>query len=66
MKRSEVKPTVDLLVDGVMSARRLDTREVNVTDIRLALETAFVAGVRSNLKFTSDAQFAKLFKGEKC
>jgi hypothetical protein len=61
MKRSEVKPTIDKLVADLVDSE-YDLAE---PDTRLALETAFVAGVRSNLKFTSDAQFAKLFKGEK-
>jgi hypothetical protein len=60
VKRCEVKPLIDLLVSDVGS----HVSELLLQDVRLALETAFVAGVRSGLKFTSDAQFAVLFEGE--
>ncbi len=63
MKRSEVKLTIDLILSSMPADVDLPD---SPDEVRLALETAFVAGVRSNLKFTSDAQFAKLFKGEKC
>jgi hypothetical protein len=65
VKLAEVKPLVEGLVDGIMAARRLDTREVDVQEIRLALESAFVAGVRSGLKYTSNAKFAEVFGGKK-
>lgn len=57
MKLAEVKPLIDKLVAELPGVGC----EVDPTDVRLALETAFVAGVRSGLKFTSSAKFAEVF-----
>lgn len=61
MKLAEVKPLIEELVDGIASAGGV----VDTQEIRIALETAFVAGVRSGLKFTSNAKFAEVFGGKK-
>lgn len=67
MKLSEVKPLVhgmaDALADGIdlgVTGPAKEKRE----QIRIALEQAFVAGVRSGLKYTSNAKFAELFAGK--
>lgn len=61
MKLAEVNPLIDELLDGVASAGGV----VDKQEIRIALETAFVAGVRSGLKYTSNAKFAEVFGGKK-
>jgi hypothetical protein len=60
VKLAEVKPLMDELVGGIASAGGV----VDTQEIRIALETAFVAGVRSGLKFTSNAKFADVFAGK--
>jgi hypothetical protein len=60
MKLAEVKPLINELVDGVASAGGV----VDTHEIRIALEAAFVAGVRSGLKYTSNAKFAEVFGGK--
>lgn len=60
MKLTEVKPLIDQLSDSVATGSGVQDSE-----IRLALETAFVAGVRSGLKYTSNAKFAEIFGGKK-
>ena len=60
MKLAEVVPLIDKLAFDLSSGDASTDRE-----IRIALEAAFVAGVRSGLKYTSNAKFAELFaKGE--
>lgn len=60
MKLAEVKPLIDAL------ALDLATGDASAdTEIRIALETAFVAGVRSGLKYTSNAKFAEIFGGKR-
>jgi hypothetical protein len=61
MKRSEVKPLIDDLCEGIASAGGI----VDMGEVRTALEAAFVAGVRSGLKYTSNAKFAEVFGGKK-
>jgi hypothetical protein len=61
VKLAEVKPLIDELVDGVASAGGV----LDPCELRTALESAFVAGVRSGLKFTSNAKFAEVFGGKK-
>jgi hypothetical protein len=69
MKLAEVRPLIDKLVQEVQTsglAPGQGTRRHATLDaeIRLALESAFVAGVRSGLKFTSNAKFAEVFGGK--
>jgi hypothetical protein len=59
VKLSEVKPLIDAMLDDIASSG------ANTTSIRIALEAAFVAGVRSGLKYTSNAKFAEVFGGAK-
>jgi hypothetical protein len=61
MKLAEVKPLVDELCNGIASAGGV----VDMNEVRTALEAAFVAGVRSGLKYTSNAKFAEVFGGKK-
>ncbi len=60
MKQSEVKSLIDDLVKDALGDH---CGQMLAQDVRLALESAFVAGVRSSLRFTSDAAFADLFAG---
>lgn len=65
MKLAEVKPLIDELVAGLcLSDGSADGAE-DEQEARIALETAFVAGVRSGLKFTSNAKFAEVFGGKR-
>jgi hypothetical protein len=66
MKLPEVKPLIDKLEGELDVLGSLSFGEHTLRrEIRTLLETAFVAGVRSGLKYTSNAKFAELFaKGE--
>jgi hypothetical protein len=56
VKLAEVRPFVHGLADSLASGDPSLDRE-----IRTALETAFVEGARSGLKFVSNAKFAAVF-----
>lgn len=61
MKLAEVKPMIDRLAADLGPFESPFDEE----QTRVALEAAFVAGVRSGLKYTSNAKFAEIFGGEK-
>lgn len=64
MKLAEVKPLIDQLAADALSLQGFVDLEAEQA-VRLALEAAFVAGVRSGLKYTSNAKFAEVFGGKK-
>lgn len=62
MKRAEAKTLVNALAADLHACVFDTNTDADLKEeIRTALATAFVAGVRSGLKYTSDAQFAALF-----
>jgi hypothetical protein len=68
VKLADVKPLVDKLVRETIEASAPVLRGgqgLAEQELRLALESAFVAGVRSGLKFTSNAKFAEVFGGKR-
>jgi hypothetical protein len=65
MKLAEVKPLVEKLEGDLDVLGSLSFGEHTLRrEIRTLLEAAFVAGVRSGLKFTSNAKFAEVFGGK--
>lgn len=66
MKLTEVKPLIDKLESELDVLGSLSFGEHTLRrEIRTLLEAAFVAGVRSGLKYTSNAKFAEIFGGGK-
>jgi hypothetical protein len=66
VKLAEVKPLIDKLVSDLCLTSDVSIEGAEDEDeIRIALESAFVAGVRSGLKYTSNAKFAELFGGKR-
>lgn len=64
MKLAEVRSLIDKLAADALSLQGFVDHDAEQA-IRLALEAAFVAGVRSGLKYTSNAKFAEIFGGKK-
>lgn len=65
MKLAEVKPLIEKLEGDLDVLGSLSYGEHTLRrEIRTLLETAFVAGVRSGLKYTSNAKFAEVFGGK--
>jgi hypothetical protein len=66
VKLAEVKPLIDKLGNDLDVLGALSFGEHTLRrEIRTLLEAAFVAGVRSGLKYTSNAKFAEAFGGKK-
>lgn len=64
MKLAEVKPLIEKLEGDLDVLGSLSFGEPTLRrEIRTLLEAAFVAGVRSGLKYTSNAKFAEVFGG---